>query len=67
MKPALKGSSIKDKTNWSLDEAQNDAQLTPILNKSSFDSLMDNILILDRSIYEYKFIFAKNLMGGSRV
>ena len=35
------------------------------IRKNSFDHLMDNMLILDRSIFEYKFIFAKNLEGSA--
>jgi hypothetical protein len=33
------------------------------IRRNSFDNLMENMLILDRSIFEYKFIFAKNLEG----
>jgi hypothetical protein len=35
------------------------------IRKNSFDQLMDNMLILDRSIFEYKFIFARNLQGNT--
>ena len=28
-----------------------------------YNRLMNSMLILDRSIYEYKFIFAQNLLG----
>ena len=43
-------------------EAESKEQGFPI-KKTSFDQLMDRMLILDRSIFEYKFIFAKNLQG----
>ena len=36
-----------------------------IQSTANFNNLMDQMLILDRSIYEYKFIFAKNLKSKS--
>ena len=53
---------IQDKTNLqNLNEIVQ--KNIPKIRKTSFDSLMDQILILDRSIFEYQFIFAKNLLG----
>ena len=56
---------IVDKSNWNTENVSKNETPSQVFKKSSFDSLMDQVLILDRSIFEYKFIFAQNLQGGS--
>lgn len=59
-----KGLIVNEANKENMRNDNSDEVVLPPINKNSFDLLMDKMLILDRSIFEYKFIFAQNLQGN---
>jgi hypothetical protein len=59
-----KGLGVKEGNKENENTENTQEMILPPINKNSFDLLMDKMLILDRSIFEYKFIFAQNLQGN---